>query len=281
MRRLVAFLLLLALLVPAAARAGELQLMQFDSPRLKRSWTYSVYRPDGYATTSGRFPVLYFLHGSSRIVGDWRQLDVVAMADAEIAAGRMKPSLIVVPEMGASWGVDGPEAMESAFIHDLVPHVQATERVYDDMGGRAICGISAGGFAALRYALRYPDMFAAVALMSPAIYHRLPPVISGARKAPAFGPQGFDPLLWKAANYTSHVDDFLRLGRQLPVYVGSGDHDRLGIQDDAAWFERMWRRRGQPAELHLVPGDHTYTVWRQLFPNAIDFALARTRPPGP
>ena len=39
-----------------------------------------------------------------------------------------------------------------------------------------------GGYGALRFALKYPDMFAAAALLSPAIYDPVPPENSGARR---------------------------------------------------------------------------------------------------
>jgi S-formylglutathione hydrolase FrmB len=55
-----------------------------------------------------------------------------------------------------------------------------------------IGGESMGGFGALRFALKYPELFAAAALMSPAIYVPEPPPYFSARSgAFSTGPTSF------------------------------------------------------------------------------------------
>ena len=62
-----------------------------------------------------------------------------------------------------------------------------------------------GGYGALRFALKYPEMFAAAGLLSPAIYDPEPPQASGARRAGVFGAPEFDAQVWKAAELSGAV----------------------------------------------------------------------------
>jgi S-formylglutathione hydrolase FrmB len=93
----------------------------------------------------------------------------------------------VMPDAGTSWFVDAREKMESAVIDDLIPEVERTLRVLKSRDGRLIGGLSMGGYGALRFALKYPESFAAAALLSPAIYDPLPPPNSSARTVGVFG----------------------------------------------------------------------------------------------
>jgi len=66
--------------------------------------------------------------------------------------------------------------LETAYISDLIPHVDSTYRTIADRTGRAIGGYSMGGYGALRYLLAYADKF------SVAIALRAYPESSAARK---------------------------------------------------------------------------------------------------
>ena len=259
--------------------AGELVAHSLASAALGRSWTYSVYLPDGYAGGTMRYPVLFFLPGHSVTRGDWSNLSLQRLADAAIAAGRMPPALIVVPEMGTTWGVDRKERMETALMHDLLPEVERQFRVLPGREGRAIGGISAGGFAALRFALKYPDQFAAAALLSPAIYDPEPPPQSGSRRAGVFGEIDFDPAVWRALNYPALLPGFLASGRTMPLHIAAGDADRLGIEWQAAKLHHIWREHGMPSELRIIAGGPTYAVWRDLFTGALSFVFHYTAAP--
>ncbi len=265
----------------AVARAGELATHVVASAALGRNWNVSVYLPDGYSTGNLHYPVLYFLPGSSSRRGEWIALSLARHADAAIAEGSTPPALIVVPELLTTWGVDGKERMETAIMHDLLPMVERQWRVLPGRAGRAIGGISAGAFAALRLALKYPERFAAVALLSPAIYDPEPPAGSGARSAGVFGGDVFDPAVWKAFNYPALLPGFRAKGITMPLYVASGDHDWLGTEWQAAKLHHIWRGMGMPSELRIIGGDHTYPVWRALLNGAMSFALGFTARPAP
>ena|SRR5579862_669522 len=171
--------------------------------------------------------------------------------------------------------------MESAIIQDLIPDVEKNFRVMTDRAGRVIGGESMGGFGALRFALKYHELFAAAALMSPAIYVPEPPPYSSARSAGVFdGPDGrFDAEVWKSLNYPALLDAFFAKKITMPVYVDSGDHDDFRIEGQAAQFYEIWREHEEPGELRIVAGGHSFAVWETTVHEAMRFIFKTVRQP--
>jgi S-formylglutathione hydrolase FrmB len=268
--RLLLALLALALSLPATA--GVVVTREFDSPALQRKWTYAVYLPDGYNTSTLRYPVLYLLHGNGGNLYDWVNLGHIQQtADELIAHGDMPPAIIVMPDAGSSWYVDRKEKMETAVIHDLVGDAEHAFRAIGARDGRLVAGLSMGGYGAMRLALEYPEMFAAAALLSPAIYDPEPPLTSGARKAGVFGSPDFDPEVWKQLNYPALWDAFLAKKVAVPMYINSGDDDDFFIEAEATRLYSLLRRNGQPAELRIVDGAHRWEVWESTIGDALRY----------
>jgi S-formylglutathione hydrolase FrmB len=118
-----------------------------------------------------RYPVLYLLHGTSGTASDW-----VRFGGAEqTSAG--KPVIIVMPDVslndtGGSWCANwvnqssGAANWETFHIDELVPWVDANLPTVADRSGRAIAGLSMGGFCSMTYAARHPDLFETAAAYS-------------------------------------------------------------------------------------------------------------------
>ena len=260
---------LIALLLSLPATAGLVVTREFDSSALQRKWTYAVYLPDGYDTSTLRYPVLYLLHGRGGGLYDWVNLGHIQQtADELIAHGDIPPAIIVMPDADSTWYVDRKEKMETAMIRDLVGDAERTFRARD---GRLVAGLSMGGYGALRFALKYPEMFAAAALLSPAIYDPEPPQGSGARKAGVFGAPAFDPQVWKELNYPALWDAFLAKKTAVPMYINSGDDDTLFIEAEATRLYSLLRKNGQPAELRIVDGGHDWQVWEKTIGDALRY----------
>ena len=183
----------------------------------------------------------------------------------------MPPAIIVMPDAGATWYVDRKEKMETAVIQDLVGDVQRNFRVIDARKGRLIAGLSMGGYGSLRFALKYPEMFAAAALLSPAIYDPEPPQSSGARRAGVFGAPEFDAQVWKQLNYPALWDAFLAKKIAVPMYINSGDDDDYFIEAEATRLYSLLRKNGQPAELRIVDGPHRWPVWESTIGDAMRY----------
>jgi len=278
LRRLLFVALALAFSLPAAA--SSVITREFDSAALQRKWSYAVYLPDGYETSNLKYPVLYLLHGHGQDLYAWVNFGhIQPTTDELIAHGEIPPAIIVMPDAGMTWFVDRKEKMETAVIQDLVGDVQRTFRVIDDRKGRVIAGLSMGGYGALRFVLKYPEMFAAAGLLSPAIYDPEVPQGSGARRAGVFGAAEFDPQVWKELNYPTLWDAFLAKKIAVPMYINSGDDDDFFIEAEATRLYSLLRKNGQPAELRIVDGAHRWPVWESTIGDAMRYVFRYTARP--
>jgi putative tributyrin esterase len=108
-------------------------------------------------TAPGPFPVLYLLHGLSDDYSAWvRRTSLERYAAAY-------PFMIVMPDGGRGYSTDAEqgEAHETALIADLIPFIDRAFRTDARRAGRAIGGLSMGGYGALKLALGHPDLFCA------------------------------------------------------------------------------------------------------------------------
>jgi enterochelin esterase-like enzyme len=272
LRRLLFVALVLALSLPAAA--SIVITREFDSTALQRKWSYAVYLPDGYETSNLKYPVLYLLHGHGQDLYAWVNFGhVQPTTDELIAHGEIPPAIIVMPDAGTTWFVDRKEKMETAVIQDLIGDVQHTFRVIEARNGRVVAGLSMGGYGALRFVLKYPEMFAAAGLLSPAIYDPEVPQGSGARRAGVFGAAEFDPQVWKELNYPTLWEAFLAKKIAVPMYINSGDDDDFFIEAEATRLYSLLRKNGQPAELRIVDGAHKWPVWESTIGDAMRYVF--------
>jgi S-formylglutathione hydrolase FrmB len=267
--------------IGAPAEAGTIVSQHFQSAALGRDWTYNVYLPDGYESGKMRYPVFYLLHGNGGTENEW-VVDggIQHAADEMMDRGDIPPAVIVMPSASTTWYVDRKEKMETAIIQDLIPEVEKTFRVMNDRAGRVIGGESMGGYGALRFVLKYPEMFAAAALMSPAIYVPEPPPASSARRVGVFGTADqFDPEVWKSLNYPGLLEAFFAKKIGMPLYIDSGDHDDFMIEGQAPQLYEIWREHKQPAELRITAGTHSFGVWKKTVHEAMRFVFETVRRP--
>jgi len=273
-------LLLLALASPVFA--SEIVTREFESSVLERKWSYVVYLPSGYENSGLHYPVLYLLHGNGQNLNSWvRDGRIQPTVDALIEHKEMPPAIIVMPDAGTTWFVDRREKMETAFLRDLIPDVEREFRTITTRSGRLIAGLSMGAYGAMRFALKYPEMFAAAALLSPAIYDPLPPANSSARRVGVFGAPDFDPAIWKSLNYPALWDAYLAKKLPAPMYICSGDDDEYFIESDAAEFYALLRKNGQPAELRIVDGAHSWSLWASTIGDALRYLFRYAAHPTP
>ncbi|KVE28424.1 esterase [Burkholderia singularis] len=257
---------------PAAA-ASSIVARSFRSPALRRDWSYLVYLPPGYNPEGARYPVLYLLHGNAGNAYDWiTQGRLQITADALIERREIPPVVIVMPQGGTDWYVDRKEKMQSAFLDDLLPDVEAHYAVSNQRAGRAIGGVSMGGYGALRFALLEPERFCGAMLLSPAIYSNEPPTGSAARYVGVFGDKQFDPKIWHELNYPALWHGYFAQPLRLPMFIAAGDDD-LSIQAESSVLYTNLRRAQNPAALRIVGGAHTWDVWRRLLGSALKYTL--------
>lgn len=190
-RPIVAVVLAFAFLLPVAPRAGaalcsapgltasadralspRLREVTLDSTALGRATKIRVLLPEAYESSAARYPVLFLLHGAGDDQSTW-----TTNTDAE-ALTATTGVIVVMPDAGknanAGWysdWQDGP-AWESYHIGELVGYVDACYRVAASPAGRplrGVAGLSMGGFGAMSYAARHPDLFVVAGSFSGAV----------------------------------------------------------------------------------------------------------------
>ena len=276
--------------VPASAAPGGTTRAQlsFASAALGRPLHYSIYLPPRYEEEGARrYPVVYLLHGLGGRDTDWLTMGgLAATADRLIGAGEIPPVIVVMPDGADSWYVDsaavgGPGDYETAIGHDLIAHVDATWRTVAHRGGRAIAGLSMGGYGALRLAFTEPGAFAAVAGLSAAVF----PDVATADAAPgglgifrtAFGAP-FDPARFDRLNVYALVDGLAAVDDPPGVYLTCGDDDGFGLWRTNIELFLDLRDAGIPVEFRMTDGGHTWSLWGREVADALRFLAGRLGP---
>ena len=166
---------------------GSVTRCWYNSPTLNMKRRLTIYTPAGYETGNKKYPVLYLLHGMGGDEEAWIALGRTAqILDNLIAQGKAKPMIVVMPNGNvdheaapgeSSLGMIKPTmqlpktmegSMEESFP-DIVNFVDRNYRTVKAKSGRAIAGLSMGGFHSLHISKQYPDMFNYVGLFSAAI----------------------------------------------------------------------------------------------------------------
>ena len=167
-------LLAAALLLPsvAAAQANDVTTVEFHSPAVDRTMKYNVVLPPDYESSDERYPVLYLLHGLTQDYTTWSRLG------APFYAREIGELIVVMPDGGNSWYVNWAESgegqkndWEDHVVRDVVAHVDANFRTIARREGRAIAGLSMGGYGALTMGLRNSEMFISIGSTSGALEH--------------------------------------------------------------------------------------------------------------
>jgi S-formylglutathione hydrolase FrmB len=155
---------------PAAA-VPHVTHRTFRSAAVGEDVGYSIFLPPGYEQSTRRYPVVYYLHGAGGNENGGGRSVVPMLVDA-FAAGTLPPFIVVFPNGGEStWYADSYDRkipVETTIIRELIPHVDATYRTQADRAGRAISGMSMGGFGAITLAMKHPELFSSVVAYAPA-----------------------------------------------------------------------------------------------------------------
>lgn len=229
---------------------------------------YRVLLPPGYPD-GGPYPVVYFLHdyfGGSAVL--WRK-GVAAELERRMAAGELPPFVLVAPEGDRGYwsdAFDGRRLYET-WLHDhLVPEIERRYRVIAGREGRAVTGISMGGFGALKSALHRPDLWSHASSLSGALIPLDPESVAG------YGwlqrrilRRIFGPL--DGANVYAR-DDPRTLARRPapanapPLLLRAGREDEYRLAEAAERTAALLETSGWSVTLVLEPGAHDWNYWK-------------------
>jgi S-formylglutathione hydrolase FrmB len=281
MRKALPLLLLLA--APAAA---EVRNGTFPSPSLGREVSYAVDLPPSYATGERRYPVLYALHGLFESHTFWERRGLHTALERMRERGEVPEFLVVAVDGGNSFFVNGPGGkFEDLVTRDLIAHVEATYRVRPGREGRALLGVSMGGYAALRIALKEPRLYRAVVAHSAMLLQAIPDPAQGAGRwhMAAFNKVFGDPIdraLWAASDPLALAEK--ADPRTAPaLYFDCGTEDRYGLYAGAEDLHRRLSARGVVHTFALRPGNHGYEFVLSVLDQSLRFAGEAWRESGP
>ena len=141
-----------------------------DAPSIGRKSAYNIILPADYETSGDkRYPVLYLLHGLSGSYTNWANFGASR-------AARGLDLIVVMPDGGNSWYLNWAESTEGQknawddfLAKDLISHIDSSYRTVAAREGRAINGLSMGGFGGLSVGLKHPDLFCSIGSHSGAL----------------------------------------------------------------------------------------------------------------
>ena len=163
---------------------GDLITLTYHSAALKSERQLFVWTPPGYSGQGKPLPVLYFYHGfgdTGRSAID--QGRIAQIMDNLLATGKIAPMLVVVPDTETDAAGIVPEtfvpnerrkafyplnaqAADRELMNDIIPLISQRFNVRDDAEGRALAGLSQGGYQALVSGMNHLERFGWLATFS-------------------------------------------------------------------------------------------------------------------
>jgi S-formylglutathione hydrolase FrmB len=172
---------------PPGAPKGELVHDRLASKALHGNLLHTptersdlVYLPPSYKTSpERRYPTLYLLHGITSNNTDFtggadKRINIASELDRRIGNGTLREMILVLPDartdLGDAFYTNSPVTgnWEDLTVRELVAHADATYRTLARPEARGIAGHSMGGYAAVKLAMKHPDVYAAAYAFSPA-----------------------------------------------------------------------------------------------------------------
>jgi enterochelin esterase-like enzyme len=261
---------------PYVTQTGTQERIAVTSPALGgRAQEVYVYLPPGYATSSRRYPVVYLLHGfPGRPLAFLQTVRMGVVVDELVARKPARAAILVMPSGSTGTFTDkewvngvAPSQGWSTFVsRDLVRTIDSRYRTIASGQGRAIAGLSEGGYGAINIALHNLHEFSVVESWSG--YER---------------PDRIRSIFGRQLQTLQQNDPFALLPREARrlrslhtffwMYSGSDDPLRKQNRVFAAELTRLHVAHHY-FEAH---GGHNWGIWRKNAVTAYLAAIARIR----
>jgi S-formylglutathione hydrolase FrmB len=253
---------------------GRLGTYLVPGPASKMTMPMSVYLPAAYFTPEGQgldFPVIEALHGYPGTPEAWiKRLDIAGHLDREIAAGRMAPTVVLLPYQTPDRLLDtectnltgGPQS-ETYLTVDVPAWARSHLRIRTDRAAWALTGYSAGAFCAMNLVLKHPGQYAAAASLSGCPG---PGITIGDRSETTS-----NNIAWRL----SHLP-------QPPValWIGWADDDR-SARTGSRSIVALAKAPITVVTATVPHGGHSHAVWKQMEGPAFDWLSAHLARPAP
>lgn len=229
----------------------------FHSTSLQRDMRYRILFPSDYQK-GGRFPVLYLLHG---VYGDYLNWDTRTHLESYAQNLHL---LIVMPDADDSWYTNSAsvpaDKFEDYIAKDLISEIDEKYRTIRERHGRAIAGLSMGGYGAVKLALKYPALYAFSGSLSGA----LDAAQNLDTLRPEFRPKLVEVFGKEGSRTRAENDVFLLLDAPHKsaypyFYLACGTGDYFLSTNRA--FALQLSSRAIAYQYHETPGGHEWEYW--------------------
>jgi S-formylglutathione hydrolase FrmB len=213
--------------------------------------------------------VIEALHGYPGTPESWiRRLDIAGYLDREIAAGRMAPTVVLLPYQTPNRLLDtectdmtgGPHA-ETYLTKDVPAWVRTHLRVRTDRAAWGLTGYSAGAFCAMNLLLKHPDQYAAAASLSG---YPGPGIAVGDHSE-----KTTNDIAWRLAH---------RPQPAVALWLGWADDD-IGARNGSRRIASLVKAPLTVVTASVPHGGHSHAVWRQMEGPAFDWLSAHLARP--
>jgi enterochelin esterase-like enzyme len=250
---------------------GTLETKTFSSEALDQSVEYAIYLPPGYddpRNSSVRYPVVYLLPGSGGGTSQWVKAgNIAGQMDSLLAQGQVQPMILVVPQESPArftpntGYVDGPLGDWATYTtRDLVNEIDSDYRTVRSKDGRAIAGLSEGGYGAMNLGLKNPSEFGVIGSFSGYF------TIDEDDLSRVFGG---DQSLAEANSPMLYLP---QLEGELPaIYFYVGQDDTHYLEENQEFAEEL-KAHGASFEFETFPGTHNWDLWAAHLSDFLIFA---------
>ncbi len=230
---------------------SEIAHVLYPSASLRRQGSFYVYLPPSMRTAAAagasRYPVLYLLHGNSQKATAFLEIGLQEQLDTLIRSHAIPPLIAVMIQGGGganNWRNINGQYYES-YVLEAQEIVDRMLPTIADRGGRAIAGVSMGGYGAMELTLDNPGRFGVVES-------------------------------W--LGFFNGLEDQVRVDRHaigslgLSAFVYGGEQDKIANPSEDAPFAAALRAAGADAHSALYPGEHNLETVQAHLPAMLTFA---------
>ncbi len=241
---------------------------KLDSKLMARQMLYNLILPSNYdsdVNKSKHYAVLYLLHGLTGHFDNWA--DKTKLTDYAAKYNY----IFVMPEGDNGWYTDSAtvpnDKYESYIVQELIPEIDKKYRTISDRQHRAVAGLSMGGYGAIKFGLKYPEMFVLVGSFSGALQ-----AASLTEKTLGNGWKTLTDSIMSVYGAddspTRKDNDIFKLVREMPaekaknlpfIYLDCGTEDGLIAANRE--FSALLLEKKIPHEFRELPGIHDWKFW--------------------
>jgi S-formylglutathione hydrolase FrmB len=247
----------------------RMQDVRFYSAALGREMPYRVFFPVNLPA-GRKLSAVYLLHGADNDFRTWSN-------DSNVSKFALQGLILVMPEGDFSYYMNAvktpKDRYEDYITKDLIADVESRFPAVHERGGRAVIGISMGGFGAVDYAFIHPDLYSFAGALSPPIdmprrrystkrigqWWRIRKIFGSYGSAERLARDPFE--LVRTADPLKTVFIYLTVGEQEPLLQANRR------------FEALLKQRSFAYEFHTLPGGHDWTEWDAQLPGCFESLL--------